>query len=85
MEALANQGVTGILGVVALLSARHVWRRETARADRLEAENRAMRERIEDKLLPALNTAAAQYVTIAKLLEDIRKERMRERRRDADR
>jgi hypothetical protein len=61
--------------------------REVTRADRLEAENRALNLAMQDKALPALMAAATALTQCTELLRDLQRERdnaLRRRERDGD-
>lgn len=55
--------------------------REVARGDRLEAENRALNNAMQDKAIPALLAAANALTEVTELLRDQQRERDYEMRR----
>lgn len=56
-DRLIEYGVLGVLVSLLLAFARYAYSREAERADRLEAELRTVRDRVEERVLPALHRA----------------------------
>jgi hypothetical protein len=88
---LAQYGAIGTLCTLLVWFAFRAWKRETERSDRLEAENRADRERLEgenrrlhgdiqEKAIPALLASATALTEVTELLRD----QQRARRVDYD-
>jgi hypothetical protein len=83
---LANYGVLGLFTIILIGFAFRAWQRETARADRVEAELREKNQAMLDKVIPALTTAALAAKEAADLVRELADEREREwRRRTGDR
>jgi hypothetical protein len=59
LSALAESGVLGALVVLLGIFALVAYRREAARADRLEAENGRLRDSIETRVVPLVTRALA--------------------------
>jgi len=72
---LTQYGVLGVLAVILIVFARLAYRRETERADRLEAELRAQNMAIQDKAIPALLAATAAMSEVTELLRDMQRDR----------
>jgi hypothetical protein len=72
---LAQYGVLGVFAIVLLLFARISYRRETERADRLEAEVIRLNNLIIDRAVPALTAAAQAAEEATQLLRDLHRER----------
>lgn len=72
---LAQYGVLGVFAVVLLLFARISYRRETERADRLEAEVIRLNNLIIDRAVPALTAAAQAAEEATHLMRELQRER----------
>lgn len=97
---LAQYGAIGILLVAFIGFAYRAWQRETARSDRIEAEAKADRERLEaenrrlhgdiqEKAIPALLASATALGEVTEMLRDQQRTRRyydeaRPPRRDGD-
>jgi hypothetical protein len=81
---LGNYGVLGLFTLVLLGFGLRAWQREITRADRLETELREKNQVIQDKVVPALTTAAAAVQQSADLLRELTEERERDLRRQLD-
>jgi hypothetical protein len=94
---LAQYGAIGTLLVAFAAFAFRAWKRETDRSDRLEAENRADRERLEgelrrlhtdiqEKAIPAMLASATALTAVTEIIRDQQRERQYARppRRDGE-
>lgn len=88
---LAQYGAIGVLLMAFIVFAYRAWQRETTRADRIEAEARAERERLEaenrrlhsdiqEKAIPALLASATALTEVTELLRDQQRDRRYEER-----
>ena len=73
---LAQYGVLGIFAALLLVFARTSYKRETDRADRLEADVRRLNDTIQEKVIPALMSATRAAEESAALIADLQRERM---------
>lgn len=73
---LAQYGVLGIFAALLVLFARTAYKRETDRADRLEADVRRLNDTIQDKVIPALMSATKAAEESASLISDLQRERI---------
>jgi hypothetical protein len=78
-ETLGQLGLAGL--VIACLGwfALAAWKRETARGDRLEEENRGLNSAMQEKAIPALVTAVAAITECTELMRELQRDRERER------
>lgn len=77
---LAQYGAIGTLCALLVAFAFRAWKRETERADRLEAENGRLHGDIQEKAIPALLASATALTEVTELLRD----QQRARRYDHD-
>jgi hypothetical protein len=75
-------GVLGLLCGLLLWFVKGVWARETARSDRLETELLKLHAAIQERHIPALETAARAVVEATSLIRDLQEIR-RQREYDA--
>lgn len=66
----AQYGVLGIIAALLIAFAIKAWKRETDRADRLEAENQRLNNLIREQVIPALTTAVTVMQESQELLRD---------------
>lgn len=81
---LGNYGVLGLFTLVLLGFGLRAWQREITRADRLEIELREKNQALQDKVVPALTTAAAAVQASQDALRELMEERERDLRRQLD-
>lgn len=72
---LAQYGVLGVAAGALAVFARIAYRRETERADRLEAEVVRLNNLIIERVIPALTSAAQAAEDATQLLRDMQRER----------
>jgi HAMP domain-containing protein len=86
-DTLGQYGLAGIvIGALAFFAWR-AWNRETARADRLETENRELHLAMQDKVIPAVLASVNAITECTSLLRDQQRERQNDyarMRRDGD-
>lgn len=68
---LGQYGVLGIFAVLLILFARVSYKRETDRADRLEAENARLNTWVQEKAIPALLASARANEDSQALLQEM--------------
>lgn len=71
---LTNYGVLGIFAIILLGFARWLINRETARADRLEAEVVRLNDVIASKVIPALLSATGAVESSTEMLRDLQRD-----------
>jgi hypothetical protein len=72
---LAQYGVLGIFAVILIFFAKGAHQRERDRADRLEEENKRLNTAIQDKVIPALESATRAAEASGELLNAMQRER----------
>jgi hypothetical protein len=82
---LAQYGVLGVFALLLILFARVSYKRETDRADRLEAEVVRLNNLIIDRVIPALGSATSVVEDATDLLRSMQREREFDRAREARR
>lgn len=75
LAALTQYGVLGVLAAILIVFARLAYKRETDRADRLEAELNRLNTSIQEKAIPALLAAATAIEECTELLRDQQRDR----------
>ena len=75
---LLQYGVLGVFATLLVIFARISYRREIDRADRLEKEVVRLNSTIQDKVIPALESATRAIEQSTLLLLDMQRERERE-------
>jgi hypothetical protein len=81
---LGNYGILGLFTVILLGFGLRAWQREITRADRLETELREKNQAMQDRVIPALTTAAAAVQQSAEMMRELTEERERDLRRQLD-
>lgn len=71
---LGQYGVLGVFAVLLIWFARFMINRETARADRLEAENIRLNDVIASKVIPALMSATGAVEESTEMLRDMQRD-----------
>jgi hypothetical protein len=88
LATLSQYGVLGVFAVLLVLFARLAYRRETDRSDRLEAEVFRLNNIIQERVIPALQSATRTVEESQALLSSMQREReyalQRRTRRDGD-
>lgn len=82
---LAQYGVLGVFALLLILFAKISYKRETDRADRLEAEVVRLNNLIIDRVIPALGSATSVVEDATELLRSMQRERELDRTREARR
>jgi hypothetical protein len=82
MGVLAQYGVLGVFALLLILFAKISYKRETDRADRLEAEVVRLNNLIIDRVIPALGSATSVVEDATDLLRSMQRERELERARE---
>lgn len=72
---LTQYGVLGIFAAMLVAFARISYKRETDRADRLEADNKGLNETIQERVIPALLSATRAIEESGELLNAMQRER----------
>jgi hypothetical protein len=85
MGVLAQYGVLGVFALLLILFAKISYKRETERADRLEAEVVRLNNLIIDRVIPALASATSVVEDATELLRSMQREREFSRAREARR
>lgn len=75
MDVLAQYGVLGVFAILLIAFARISYKRETDRADRLEAEVVRLNNMIIERVIPALTSAAAAVEDATELMRAMQRER----------
>lgn len=72
---IGQYGAAGALAALLLILGRYVYRRETDRADRLEAELREVNRALVDKYVPTLDATSRALLDATQLIIELRAER----------
>lgn len=79
ISVLAQYGVLGVFAILLVVFANSTYRRETTRADRLEAEVLRLNALIQEKHIPALEAAAHALKEATEVMRDLQRDRERAR------
>lgn len=80
LSVLAQYGVLGIFAILLVVFANSSYRREIARGDRLEAEVLRLNALIQEKHIPALESAAHALKDATELMREMQLQQREDRR-----
>lgn len=75
LSILAQYGVLGVFAVLLIIFANSTYRREVARADRLESEVLRLNALIQEKHIPALEAAAHALKEATEVMRELQRDR----------
>lgn len=79
LSILAQYGVLGVFAILLIIFAKTAYKRETERADRLEQEVLRLNQLIQDKHIPALESATYALKEATDALQKVKWDQQRDR------